>query len=260
MNDRYSALKMEGKPLYEYARNGLPLPRPIEARKVNVHSLELVDWQEAAPRTPLSLSKDSQSSSTLGHRYSWPEKRLDTEQVAAMEGVRKLISEALDPEQHECVAPDIPEPAVASSSVAPVAPVTPVSNMEETKIPPVFTLKMTVSSGTYVRSIVHDLAHAVGSAAHVVSLARTRQSDFAVGSRYPACRGHSEEATTSAEGTAAAPAGAAGVDEDAIAGGCIPWEVFEKAIKLREEQPEYEVPAGEREDWEEVLLTRLHAP
>lgn len=46
--------------------------------------------------------------------------------------------------------------------------------------PPVFELKMTVSSGTYVRSIVHDIALAVDSAAHVVELVRTRQGPFAL--------------------------------------------------------------------------------
>ena len=37
---------------------------------------------------------------------------------------------------------------------------------------------MTVSSGTYVRSIIHDIALALGSVAHVVVLSRTRQGDF----------------------------------------------------------------------------------
>ena len=43
------------------------------------------------------------------------------------------------------------------------------------EITPVFELEMTVSSDTYVRSIAHGLAIAVGSAVRVVSLTRTRQ-------------------------------------------------------------------------------------
>ena len=39
----YSALKHEGKPLYEYARAGIHIDRP--ARTVNIHELELLDWQ-----------------------------------------------------------------------------------------------------------------------------------------------------------------------------------------------------------------------
>lgn len=42
----YSALKHKGKPLYEYARQGISVPR--EARAVTVHELRLLDW--APPR------------------------------------------------------------------------------------------------------------------------------------------------------------------------------------------------------------------
>lgn len=38
----HSALKRDGKPLYEYARQGIELPR--EARRVTIHRLELVSW------------------------------------------------------------------------------------------------------------------------------------------------------------------------------------------------------------------------
>ena len=39
----YSALKHEGKPLYEYARAGIEIERP--ARPVTIHSIDLVEWQ-----------------------------------------------------------------------------------------------------------------------------------------------------------------------------------------------------------------------
>lgn len=39
----YSALKHEGKPLYEYARAGIVIERP--ARSVFIHHLEVLDWQ-----------------------------------------------------------------------------------------------------------------------------------------------------------------------------------------------------------------------
>jgi len=42
----YSALKHEGKPLYEYARAGIEIDRP--ARAVTIHQIGLVEWQ--APR------------------------------------------------------------------------------------------------------------------------------------------------------------------------------------------------------------------
>lgn len=39
----YSALKHEGKPLYEYARAGIEIERP--ARPVTIHSINLVEWR-----------------------------------------------------------------------------------------------------------------------------------------------------------------------------------------------------------------------
>jgi len=39
----YSALKHQGKPLYEYARAGIEIERP--ARPVTIHHIELVEWQ-----------------------------------------------------------------------------------------------------------------------------------------------------------------------------------------------------------------------
>ncbi|MES2740173.1 MAG: tRNA pseudouridine(55) synthase TruB [Pseudomonadota bacterium] len=48
----YSALKRDGKPLYEYARAGITLAR--EARPVTIHALELIDYQ--APFLTLSVT------------------------------------------------------------------------------------------------------------------------------------------------------------------------------------------------------------
>lgn len=270
---------MDGKPLYEYARNGLPLPRPIEPRKVNVFSLELVDWQEAAPRAMQPGSEGAFD--VLGHRYSWPERRLDAEQIAAMDGVRKLIAEAnseVPPTSIDPVTPQDPEileppmlndTATLSSTSAP-SPSPAVAEDELNIPPPIFTLKMTVSSGTYVRSIVHDLAHALGSAAHVVSLSRTRQGEFAVGPQYPPCLVTSTSTSTTTVEEApkppitksldmAAPNIDALVEGDLVSGECIPWEVFANAIEARK-QDDFEVSEGEREVWEEMVLSQFHAP
>lgn len=39
----YSALKHEGRPLYEYARAGITIARP--SRRVTIHSIDIVEWQ-----------------------------------------------------------------------------------------------------------------------------------------------------------------------------------------------------------------------
>ncbi|KAJ7285754.1 pseudouridine synthase [Mycena rebaudengoi] len=174
----FSALKMDGKPLYEYARKGIPLPRPIEARKVTVHSLELIEWNNK-------------------HDFRWPAQTFSDEEKKAMETALHGAGEEVSLED----AGEIPAP-------------------EET--PTTFVLKMRVSGGTYVRSIVHDLAHSLGSAGHVVTLCRSRQGRFAL------------EATEDGDRS------------------CVPWEVFEKAAA---------VVGGADEDgwhaWEREVLERL---
>lgn len=169
---------MDGKPLYEYARQGIPLPRPIEKRKVTVHSLDLVDWKGSH------------------HSFRWPQKEFTPDQKIAME--RALKSAQTDP-----ALPDKPEEDVEQAPTA-------------------FVLSMKVSGGTYVRSIVHDVGRALGSAAHVVTLTRSRQGRFALDPR-------------------------GGEDRS-----CVPWDVFEKALE----------DEGERgEDgwttWEREVLDRL---
>ncbi|KAF7304818.1 Dihydrodipicolinate synthetase [Mycena kentingensis (nom. inval.)] len=166
----FSALKMDGRPLYEYARQGIPLPRPIEPRKTTVHSLELVEWKDE-------------------HEFRWPSKALSMEEKTA-------LNTALGGEAG------------------------PGPDGEEEGVPPCFVLTMRVSSGTYVRSIVHDVAQALGSAGHVVTLSRTRQGRFAL--------------TAAEEG-----------DQE-----CIEWSVLADASKQ---------VAGEDgwRDWERAILENL---
>ena len=51
----YSALKRDGKPLYEYARAGIELER--EARAVTIHSLEMLDYEAPFLRLRVACSK-----------------------------------------------------------------------------------------------------------------------------------------------------------------------------------------------------------
>ena len=51
----YSALKRDGKPLYEYARAGITLER--EARRVTIHILEFLDYQAPYLRVRVQCSK-----------------------------------------------------------------------------------------------------------------------------------------------------------------------------------------------------------
>jgi tRNA pseudouridine55 synthase len=50
---------------------------------------------------------------------------------------------------------------------------------------PFLTLHVTCSSGTYIRSLVHDLGEALGCGGHVVALRRTAVGDFTVNTAVP---------------------------------------------------------------------------
>ncbi|KAK7054784.1 hypothetical protein VNI00_003247 [Paramarasmius palmivorus] len=168
---------MDGKPLYEYARKGIPLPRPIEPRSVTVHSLKLEEW----------LGND--------HSFKWPEKSLSEEEKKAVEKAIQGVDEGASIKD---------EPEVISGDEVPTA----------------FVLSMKVSGGTYVRSIVHDLAHALGSAGHVVTLTRSRQGRFVLGE-----------------------------PEEENDRRCLSWDIFEKAFaeSAEAERDEEGLTAWERE-------------
>jgi len=51
----YSALKYQGRPLYEYARQGLEVPR--EARAIIVHELQFIRWQDNELELEIHCSK-----------------------------------------------------------------------------------------------------------------------------------------------------------------------------------------------------------
>ncbi|CEP16583.1 hypothetical protein [Parasitella parasitica] len=87
----YSALKMNGRKLYDYARQGMPLPKPIEPRRVFIEDIKLIDFNEK-----------------------------------------------------ECK------------------------------------LRIICGGGTYMRSLVHDIAISMGTYAHMTALQRTRQGRFTI--------------------------------------------------------------------------------
>lgn len=114
---------------------------------------------------------------------------------------------------------------------------------ESDEIPPVFELEMTVSGGTYVRSIVHDLGIAVGSAAHVVTLTRSRQGQFSLDSdttRPIVEPGYENEA----EG------------DSVELHSCVDWAILEQAILLYEAGDEIEKNEDGWSEWELEILKK----
>lgn len=244
---------MGGKRLYEYARAGLPLPKEINARTVNVQTLELVDFtfdhdydfpaEEMDIKDKVAMVAYNKSGSPSPDRDRGPDAAAAAEgaaagedEVAAAEGAaagedevaaagEAAAGEAAAGEDEEVAAGAaggaaggkekrrkgrksrkrrLPlsederarkklkeqEEAAATSAfnaelaaVAEAAAANP-EMLESTRPegkPFAVTLHMTVSSGFYVRSLIHDLGEALSSAAHMVRLVRTQQDSFQVG-------------------------------------------------------------------------------
>ncbi len=193
---------MDGKPLYEYARESKPLPRPIPTRKCTV-SIDLVEF------TPASTSPDDG-----GHEYRWPSALLSPEEKAVFRRLTEIVSQAQQrelPGSEKPLVPDLAGEQVPETSAEGLRPAT-------------FTVKMTVSSGTYVRSIVHEIGLALGCAAHVVKLTRTRQGEFVLHGDEEALANHQAPAEGNGE-TETAPAGPST--------SAVPWSVWERAIERR---------------------------
>ncbi|KAJ4290573.1 pseudouridine synthase pus4 [Kalmusia sp. IMI 367209] len=202
----FSALKVDGKKMYEYARAGGDVPE-VPARPVEVESLELVEWLEPGE-----------------HEYMWPKEEVDgTAKVGAekLMGIRKEDAEAAasrgrkrsrSPKDEtvtdvgsqskkpktddETTQSDALPAEVAPSEIeAEQAPVTetqndpaPDTNAVEPSSgdgqplpqPPAARLRMTVTSGFYVRSLCHDLGLALSSLGLMSSLIRSRQGTYSL--------------------------------------------------------------------------------
>ncbi|KAJ5412991.1 hypothetical protein N7465_005296 [Penicillium sp. CMV-2018d] len=198
----FSALRVNGKKLYEYAREGKVPPIEIKHRPVEVLNMEIVEWYE--PGT---------------HEYKWPEEEMTGDEKAVAEKLLDQEASAPAPAAEGDATSQVPEasstkrkspppadevkddsaeaakkqkvseteaaPAAAPEPTAPEPATTevPVVPTEEPKPqPPAVKIKMTVTSGFYVRSLAHDLGKAVGSCALMSELVRSRQGDYELSS------------------------------------------------------------------------------
>ena len=261
----YSALKMNGKPLYEYAREGLSIPREIETREVDVSDIELVEWYEPGthnhrwPEQEAGVAEQNLAEKVWrmekeqeqgGKKRTPEEEQSDMEAHAAYEDFKRKAEEKQDelvfdkpakrrrgpggspredaykgrrksgdellmsgalgdlpssPYHDNKISQSNEEKAAEDCKPAPkdkdkdvrdsqmqmpgkhganLIPPPPSADTPppwKGKGPPACRVRLTVSSGFYVRSFCHDLGEKVGSVAMMAELARTRQSDFCVG-------------------------------------------------------------------------------
>ena len=161
----YAALKMDGKPLHEYARQGIPLPRAIEPRQVKIYDLTIL---------PDSLTRN----------HSYPLLRPLTEE--SKDTIRNLNANLL----HDTLyySKEYCEKKGLTSEIANIEDPIPITEDEKKEIDengdsyraPLLHFKAKVSSGTYIRSLVSDIGKAMRSSSYMVKLIRLQQKDWSL--------------------------------------------------------------------------------
>ncbi|KAF3313779.1 hypothetical protein TWF173_005611 [Orbilia oligospora] len=209
----FSALNLNGKRLYEYAREGIPIPVEIKKRPCTISSLEITkfeagdsghEWayptreasevEKAAAKAYQELGmgadkeEDLKSGIDLGpnavsdEEFEASEKRKATAEAVKTARLAKRTKKYYDQKDGiETPAEEKKEAGSEGESEKEPTPPPPQPIYHEEGKPSVVHLKMTVSRGTYVRSIAHDIGEALGSAATLVALTRSRQGEYELG-------------------------------------------------------------------------------
>ncbi len=216
----YSALKMAGKPLYEYAREGKPIPREIETREVEVAELDLVEWYEPGTHNHRWPTEEAgQAEKNLANSV-WAVEKQQTAAAEAGTTANEGLAKPVEEQQHQeeqTTAPAEPAskkreaeeaidgpaseeqppakrtktnegraeqkrpPKGRGSDLIPAPPAADTPPPWEGQGPPAAKIRMTVTSGFYVRSLCHDLGEKLGCGAMMAELSRTRQGQFVLG-------------------------------------------------------------------------------
>jgi len=191
----YSALKIDGMKAYDYARSGKALPRELAARDMEVAECVLTDWYEPGKhefRWPAAEAPEQERNvfKQLVHREEIDNDTANTK----TEPVKDSRKEAEDtvknaPEVQEIVRSEGTEQeaqnALSKEEKAARHTHTISGLAEKAADAPAARVRLTVSSGFYVRSFAHDLGLACGSYGTMAELARTRQADYSTASPTP---------------------------------------------------------------------------
>lgn len=179
----YSALKIDGMKAYDYARTGKPLPRQLESREMTVDECVMVEWYEGGK-----------------HDFRWPAAEASASDKSVAKRLMGVESDTLkhdDPrsEGHQkekelpLVQDESPHEKAPEASTLKINTLAPADKAKEHThdVPelcetpadaPAARIRLTSSSGFYVRSFAHDLGIACSSYGTMAELMRTRQSGY----------------------------------------------------------------------------------
>ncbi|KAF9963408.1 hypothetical protein BGZ70_007443 [Mortierella alpina] len=146
----YSALSMDGKRLYDYAREGIPLPREIPTRKVQIYDLDLLSFPDG----------DTTPDPSLKHFGFRAEQGLPGESsTECAQPTAPVFDDGFKPKPTSSVDPN--HIAIPSSPRGMF-----------------FHIRVHCSSGTYIRTLIADIASHLGTVGHMTDLLRVEQSGF----------------------------------------------------------------------------------
>lgn len=162
----YSALKIDGMKAYDYARTGKELPRELIARDMKVDECALIDWYEPGE-----------------HDFRWPAEEVASEEKAVLKGL------TTDGDLQQSKNEDKLQGGIQAGAVVSSAANTRTQKAQQhthsltglsdvAAHAPAARIRLTVSSGFYVRSFAHDLGLACASYGTMAELARTRQGAY----------------------------------------------------------------------------------
>ncbi|KAH3673391.1 hypothetical protein WICPIJ_009779 [Wickerhamomyces pijperi] len=158
----FSALKVNGKPLYEYARNNIALPKEIKSRDVTVYEMEIFKDSLTTDHKHEGLTNAEIDKTMIGELKHNPTLNEDFHKVFYSK--EYCSKNGLNPEEKQDPGKPYPESESESESSA--------------TAPPLLHFRTKVSSGTYIRSLISDVAKCVHSNAYMVKLIREKQAEW----------------------------------------------------------------------------------
>ncbi|KAK5060056.1 hypothetical protein LTR84_009940 [Exophiala bonariae] len=170
----YSAIKIDGIKLYDYARSGRELPRELESRDVQVTECTLLDFYEAGQHDFRYPAEEA----------SEEEKLTASKLMKGAEATKKLLAERTPMpkpfENDKAKHNDMPRDQKAALHTHPL----PTQEAKPAQAPAA-RVRLEVSSGFYVRSFVHDLGISCGSFATMAALSRSHQAQYTIADPAP---------------------------------------------------------------------------
>ncbi|KAF9163161.1 hypothetical protein DFQ26_002878 [Actinomortierella ambigua] len=168
----YSALMMDGKRLYDYARKGEALPRDIPTRKVMIYNLQLLSYDgKELPgyETTLATKYDFQT------MMSEPQKTLYQ---------KRISSDRMEPDSSSSTTATSQNDDDKRRSSRKKRLSDPSEQADFVPIPDqggiYFHFQTHCSSGTYIRTLIEDIAKSLGTVGHMSDLLRIEQNGFAL--------------------------------------------------------------------------------